>query len=124
MRAEEPQQLYLSTSGIVAAVTGAPAPSSSASDEPEFRGVIDDPDGYANLRSRPNARSAIIAKVQKGERLTFQRKTLNEKTREEEYDPWCRLLQPCEDLLNRPVASIRSFGKRRFSQRPDAVPGC
>jgi hypothetical protein len=55
MRAEEPQQLYLSTSGIVAAVTGAPAPSSSASDEPEFRGVIDDPDGYVNLRSRPNA---------------------------------------------------------------------
>ena len=90
MRAEEPQQLYLSTTGIIAVVTGAPAPSSSASDELEFRGVIDDPDGYANLRSRPNARSAIIAEVKKGERFTFERKTfLNEKTREVEYDPWC-----------------------------------
>ena len=56
-----------------------------------FRGVIDDPDGYVNLRSRPNARSAIIAKVQKGERFTFERKTLNEKTREVEYAPWCRV---------------------------------
>jgi hypothetical protein len=78
--------LLLLLCGIVAAVTGA-----SASDEPEFRGVIDDPDGYVNLRSRPSATSAIIAKVQKGERFTFQRKTLNEKTGEAEYDPWCRV---------------------------------
>jgi hypothetical protein len=83
--------LLLLLCGIVAAVTGASAPSSSASDEPEFCGVIDDPDGYVNLRSRPSATSAIIAKVQKGERFTFQRKTLNEKPGEEKYDPWCRV---------------------------------
>ena len=47
-----------------------------------FRGVIDDPDGYVNLRAKPNANSAIVAKVPKGERFTFQR---------HEYDPWCRV---------------------------------
>jgi hypothetical protein len=78
--------------GVVAAQdkptpTGAPA-----SDEPvpreflgftdanTFRGVIDDPDGYANLRSKPDAESAIVTKVKTGERFTFQR---------HEYDKWC-----------------------------------
>ncbi|PYK30512.1 MAG: hypothetical protein DME57_06615 [Verrucomicrobia bacterium] len=45
-----------------------------------FRGVIDDPDGYANLRSKPDAESAIVTKVKTGERFTFQR---------HEYDKWC-----------------------------------
>jgi hypothetical protein len=45
-------------------------------DSNSFHGVIDDPDGYVNLRSN----SAIVAKVQKGERFTFQR---------HDYDPWC-----------------------------------
>ena len=76
---------------LVPVVRAAPAPSPSASDELEFRGVIDDPDGYVNLRSRPNTKSAIIAKVPKGEHFSFDRKTLNEKTREVEYDPWCRV---------------------------------
>ena len=43
-------------------------------------GVIDDPDGYVNVRSRKDAESPIVAKVKKGERFTFQRN---------EYDKWC-----------------------------------
>ena len=71
-----------------------PTPSSTAaaSDEivpREFQGfapdtghvaVIDDPDGYVNVRARPDAESPIVAKVNKGERFTFQR---------HEYDKWC-----------------------------------
>ena len=51
-------------------------------DSNTFKGVIDDPDGYVNLRAKPDAGSAIIAKVKKGERFTFQR---------HEYDPWCKV---------------------------------
>ena len=36
-------------------------------------GVIDDPDGYVNVRARPDAEPPIVAKVNKGERFTFQR---------------------------------------------------
>jgi len=82
--------------GGVVAAQNQPAPSSTptASDETvpreflgftdshTFRGVIDDPDGYVNLRAKPNAGSPIIAKVKKGERFTFQR---------HEYDPWCKV---------------------------------
>jgi Bacterial SH3 domain len=42
--------------------------------------VIDDPDGYVNVRARPDAESPIVAKVNKGERFTFQRN---------DYDKWC-----------------------------------
>src|SRR5437868_4848487 len=49
-------------------------------DANSFRGVIDDPDGYVNLRSKPDAESAIVTKVKTGERFTFQR---------HEYDKWC-----------------------------------
>jgi Bacterial SH3 domain len=42
--------------------------------------VIDDPDGYVNVRARPDAESPIVTKVNKGERFTFQRK---------DYDRWC-----------------------------------
>jgi Bacterial SH3 domain len=75
-----------STVAVVAATQpneAIPATSASPSDETDsnsFHGVVDDPDGYVNLRSKPNAKSAIVAKVQKGERFTFQR---------HEYDPWC-----------------------------------
>ena len=74
--------------------TPSPAPGDSPSDETgsreflgftntnSFHGVIDDPDGYVNVRSKPDAKSAIIAKVQKGERFTFQR---------HEYDRWCHV---------------------------------
>lgn len=83
----------VAVAGVVAA-QNQPAPSATpdSSDETvpreflgmtdanSFRGVIDDPDGYVNLRAKPNAKSPIVAKVQKGERFTFQR---------HEYDPWC-----------------------------------
>jgi hypothetical protein len=81
---------------FVAAEEAKPAPSSTpdASDENvprefpgfteanTFRGVIDDSDGYVNLRSRPDAKAAIVTKVKKGEQFTFQR---------HEYDPWCKV---------------------------------
>ncbi len=82
--------------GVVVAEEVKPTPSSTpdASDENvpreflgftdanTFRGVIDDPDGYVNLRSGPNAKSPIVTKVNKGEQFTFQR---------HEYDPWCKV---------------------------------
>lgn len=43
-------------------------------------GVIDDSDGYVNVRARPDAESPVVAKVHKGERFTFQR---------HDYDKWC-----------------------------------
>lgn len=43
-------------------------------------GVIDDTDGYVNVRSRKDADSPIVAKVKKGERFTFQCN---------DYDKWC-----------------------------------
>jgi hypothetical protein len=82
--------------GVVAAQQNQPTPAGSASSSDEvvpreflgmtdsatFHGVIDDPDGYVNLREKANASSAIVAKVKKGERFTFQR---------HEYDPWCKV---------------------------------
>jgi uncharacterized protein YgiM (DUF1202 family) len=49
--------------------------------------VIDDPDGYVNLRNEKNAESPIIAKVKKGEPFEFQCKA---------NDTWCKVnaLQP------------------------------
>jgi hypothetical protein len=81
---------------FVAGEEAKPAPSSTpdASDENvsreflgftdanAFRGVIDDSDGYVNLRSRPDAKAAIVTKVKKGEQFTFER---------HEYDPWCKV---------------------------------
>jgi hypothetical protein len=83
----------VTVAGVVAA-QNEPSPSSApdASDETApreylgfladntFRGVIDDPDGYVNVRARADAKSPIVAKVKTGERFTFQR---------HEYDPWC-----------------------------------
>jgi Bacterial SH3 domain len=38
---------------------------------PALRGVIDDPDGFTNLRAEPSADSAIIARVKNGEVFQF-----------------------------------------------------
>ena len=38
----------------------------------ETRAVIDDPDGFTNVRAEPNAKSAIVAKVKRGEVFTFE----------------------------------------------------
>lgn len=59
-----------------------PDESRGSSESNSFHGVIDGPDGYVNVRSKPNVKSAIVAKVKKGERFTFQR---------HEYDPWCKV---------------------------------
>jgi len=49
-------------------------------DVPEFRGVIDDPDGYVNLRKEKRADASVITKVKAGEPFEFQKK---------EDDEWC-----------------------------------
>jgi tetratricopeptide (TPR) repeat protein len=51
-------------------------------DVPEFRGVIDDPDGYANLRKEKRADAPVVTKVKAGEPFEFQKK---------EHDEWCHM---------------------------------
>jgi tetratricopeptide (TPR) repeat protein len=48
----------------------------------EFRGVIDDPSGYANLRKDKRADAPVLAKVKAGEPFEFQKK---------EHDDWCHV---------------------------------
>jgi len=48
----------------------------------EFRGVIDDPDGYVNLRKDKRADAPVVAKVKAGELFEFQKK---------EHDDWCHV---------------------------------
>src|SRR6266481_5503799 len=48
----------------------------------EFRGVIDDPDGYVNLRKDKGADAPVVAKVKAGEPFEFQKK---------ERDDWCHV---------------------------------
>lgn len=48
----------------------------------EFRGVIDDPDGYVNLRKDKRADAPVVAKVKAGEPFEFQKK---------EKDDWCHV---------------------------------
>jgi hypothetical protein len=45
-------------------------------------GVIDDPDGYVNVRAGKNAESPVIATVKTGEPFTFER---------EGDDEWCKV---------------------------------
>jgi hypothetical protein len=49
----------------------------------ERRAVIDDPDGFTNVRAEPNAKSAVVAKVKRGEVFTF---TFEVSSRDSE---WC-----------------------------------
>jgi tetratricopeptide (TPR) repeat protein len=48
----------------------------------EFRGVIDDPDGYVNLRKDKRADAPVIAKVKAGEPFRFEKK---------EGEEWCHV---------------------------------
>ncbi len=48
----------------------------------EHRGVIDDPDGYVNLRKGPLLNAPVVTKVKAGEPFSFQRK---------ENEPWCKV---------------------------------
>jgi Bacterial SH3 domain len=49
---------------------------------PEFRGVIDGPDGYVNLRKDKRADAPVVTKVKAGEPFEFQKK---------EHDDWCHV---------------------------------
>jgi hypothetical protein len=49
----------------------------------ERQAVIDDPDGFSNVRSKPDAKSAVVAKLTRGEIFTFDLP--------EEKSEWCRV---------------------------------
>jgi len=51
-------------------------------DVPEFRGVIDDPDGYANLLKEKRSDAPVVTKVKAGEPFAFQKR---------EHDDWCHV---------------------------------
>src|SRR6266511_2791592 len=51
-------------------------------DVSEFRGVIDDPDGYVNLRKEKQVDAPVITKVRAGEPFQFKKK---------EGEDWCRV---------------------------------
>lgn len=48
----------------------------------EYRGVIDDPDGYVNLRKENRADAAIVARVKAGEQFSFERQG---------SETWCKV---------------------------------
>ncbi len=48
----------------------------------QHRGVIDDPDGYVNLRKDPQTNAPVLAKVKSGEPFSFERN---------ENDQWCKV---------------------------------
>src|SRR5438034_1727118 len=51
-------------------------------DVSEFRGVVDDPDGYVNLRKEKRADAPVITKVEAGEPFQFKKK---------EGEDWCEV---------------------------------
>src|SRR6266480_6798283 len=51
-------------------------------DVPEFRGVIDDPDGYVNLLKEKRSDAPVVTKVKAGEPFAFQKR---------EQDDWCHV---------------------------------
>src|SRR5436190_12563837 len=51
-------------------------------DVSEFRGVVDDPDGYVNLRKEKRADAPVITKVKPGEPFQFKKK---------EGEDWCEV---------------------------------
>jgi TPR repeat/Bacterial SH3 domain len=51
-------------------------------DVSEFRGVIDDPDGYVNLRKEKRADAQVVTKVKAGEPFKFKKK---------EGEDWCEV---------------------------------
>src|SRR5213593_1017207 len=51
--------------------------------------VIDDPDGYVNLRKEKSADSPIVAKVKKDEPFEFECRVINEQRTE--HETWCKV---------------------------------
>jgi tetratricopeptide repeat protein/SH3 domain-containing protein len=80
--AESPSEQSSSRSGEKPSVT---------SDAEGFspNGVIDDPDGYVNLRKEKSADSPIVAKVKKGEPFEFECRVINEQRTE--HETWCKV---------------------------------
>lgn len=52
-------------------------------------GVIDDPDGYVNLRKDKSADAPIVAKVKKDEPFWFECQVTNEQ--HTEHETWCKV---------------------------------
>ncbi len=53
------------------------------------KGVIDDPDGYVNLRKEKSADSPIVAKVKKDEPFEFECQVTN--AQRTEHETWCKV---------------------------------
>jgi hypothetical protein len=77
--AESPSEESSSTSGEKPEV---PREFLGFADVWEFRGVIDDPDGYVNLRKDKGADAPVITKVKAGEPFRFRKK---------EGEDWCEV---------------------------------
>jgi hypothetical protein len=74
----------------------------------EFRGVIDDPDGYVNLRSAPRADAPVVTKVKAGDPFSFQRK---------ENEPWCKV------KLSSGVTGWMHYSRIKLYFTKDDLPG-
>jgi hypothetical protein len=77
-------------------------------DVSEFRGVIDDPDGYVNLRKDKRADAPVITKVKAGEVFQFQKKS---------DDEWCRV------KLKSGVSGWMHYSRIKLYFTKDDLPG-
>ena len=74
----------------------------------EFRGVIDDPDGYVNLRKEKRADAPVVARVKAGEPFQFQKK---------EGEDWCRV------KLKSGVSGWMHYSRIKLYFTKDDLPG-
>lgn len=74
----------------------------------EFRGVIDDPDGYVNLRKEKRADAPVVAKVKAAEPFQFQKK---------EGEDWCRV------KLKSGVSGWMHYSRIKLYFTKDDLPG-
>ena len=74
----------------------------------EFRGVIDDPDGYVNLRKEKRADAPVVTKVKAGEPFQFQKK---------EGEDWCRV------KLKSGVSGWMHYSRIKLYFTKDDLPG-
>lgn len=71
----------------------------------QWTGVIDDPDGYTNLRARSDAQSAVVARVEKG--VVFQFDTI---VQGEEKASWLKVTLPSGQKGFMHSSRIRFYG--------------
>ncbi len=74
----------------------------------KYRGVIDDPDGYVNLRKEPQPDAPVVTKVKAGEPFSFQRK---------ENETWC------EVKLSSGVTGWMHYSRIKLYFTKDDLPG-